>query len=178
VTNAAELAQRISFLRAEFAADSLIEPFLDSREFYVAVWGNAEPEALPPMELDYTIFSDMRDRLYTYEWKFDQSSRGFREMKIPCPAPADRPDWLARLAAVALEAYRAIGLRDYGRVDLRMLRDGPQILDVNANPDLDLTSVLPVSALAVGLSYGAMLDRIVGFVAEHMPAHSTARMVL
>jgi D-alanine-D-alanine ligase len=175
VTNAAELAERIKFIRTDFADEALVEPFLDSREFHVAVWGNDPPEALPPMELDYSIFSDMRDRLYTYEWKFDRSSVGFRDMKMPCPAPADRPDWQARLMAVAIAAYRALGLRDYGRMDMRMLGDEPQILDVNANPDLDVTSVLPVSSRAVGCSYGAMLDRIIGYAAGRMPARSSAR---
>jgi D-alanine-D-alanine ligase len=178
VTNAAELARRIQFLRAEFADDALVEPFLDTREFHVAVWGNDQPEALSPVELDYSIFSDIRDRLYTYEWKFDQSSRGYRDMKTPCPAPADRPDWQARLRALAVEAYQVIGLRDYGRVDMRMLGDEPQILDVNANPDLDVTSVLPVSARALGLSYGAMLDRIVYFAAARMPHPVAVKVTL
>ena len=170
VMNAAELARRIEFLRAELADEALVEPFLDSREFHVAVWGNDQPEALPPLELDYSIFSNLRDRLYTYQWKFEPNSVGFREMKVFCPAPADRPDWQARLQAVAVAAYQAIGLRDYGRIDMRMLGDEPQILDVNANPDLDVTSVLPVSSRAAGCSYGAMLDRIVQYAAVRMPA--------
>jgi len=175
VNNANELAQRIGFVRRELCDDALVEPFLDTREFHVAVWGNAEPEALPPVELDYSGFSDQRDRLYTYEWKFDQTSRGFK-LPNPCPAPADRPDWQARLEAVAVAAYRALGVRDYGRIDLRMLGDEPQILDVNANPDLDVTSVLSISARAVGLSYGAMVDRIISFAAERLRAPAAARL--
>jgi len=178
VTNATELADRIRFIRTEFSDDALVEPFLDSREFHVAVWGNDQLQALPPMELDYSIFSDIRDRLYTYEWKFDRLSVGFRHMKMPCPAPADRPDWQARLMAVALDAYRVIGLRDYGRVDMRMLGDEPQILDVNANPDLDVSSVLPVCSGAVGYTYGAMLDRIISYAAERMPARYSVRQMI
>ena len=82
----------------------------------------------------------------------------------------DRPDWQARLTAVALAAYRAIGLRGYGRIDMRMLGDEPQILDVNANPDLDVTSVLPVSSRAAGYTYGGMLARILDYAAERRPA--------
>lgn len=174
VTNSAELARRVRFMRAEYHDDALVEPFLDSREFHVAVWGNAQPEALPPLELDYSNFYDIRDRLYTYEWKFDQSSPGYK-MPMPCPAPADRPDWQARLMAVAVEAYQVIGLRDYGRVDLRMLGDEPQILDVNANPDLDVSSVLPRSSEAAGLSYGEMVDRIVSLAAPRLPARAAVK---
>lgn len=168
--NAADLARRIAFLRHALHDDALVEPFLDTREFHVAVWGNGQPEALPPLELGYAAFDDPRDRLYTYDWKFDRNSRGFKEIQMICPAPADRPDWRARLEAVSVAAYQALGLRDFGRLDLRMLGDEPQILDVNCNPDLDVTSVLPISAKSLGLTYGQMVDRIVEFAAARMPA--------
>jgi len=162
------LATRIAWLRATLRDESLVEPFLDSREFHVAVWGNGHPEALPPMEIDYSIFAERRDRLYTYQWKFDLHSWGYKEMKTPCPAPADDPALRARLEDIALAAYRVAGLRDYGRMDMRMWGDEPVILDVNANPDLDSTSVHPIAASAMGLTYGEMAARIVGYAAERM----------
>ncbi|MEP7356032.1 MAG: hypothetical protein ABI847_02175 [Anaerolineales bacterium] len=168
--NAAELAIRIDYLRRSFNDEALVEPFLDTREFQVAVWGNRDPQALPPQEFDYSAFDDQRDRLYTYDWKFNPQSRGYSEIKMVCPAPADRPDWRARLMEVSVEAYRSLGLRDYGRIDLRMQGDEPQILDVNANPDLEYISVLPASSRSVGLNYGAMLDHILRLAAERMPA--------
>jgi D-alanine-D-alanine ligase len=169
VDHAAGLARRIAFLRDTLHDESLVEPFLDTREFHVAVWGNAQPQALPPLELSYEIFDDPRDRLYTYDWKFDRLSRGFKGIKMICPAPEDRPDWRARLESVAVAAYQALGLRDYGRLDLRMLGDEPQVLDVNCNPDLDVTSVLPISSNALGLTFGQMVDRIVTLASERMP---------
>lgn len=170
VDTPAELAARIAYMRDTLHDEALVEPFLDTREFHVAVWGNQSPEALPPLEYDFSIFSERGDRIYTYEWKFDRSSKGFKEIKMPCPAPEDRPDWQARLKEVAAAAYTVLGLRDYGRLDLRMLGDEPQILDANANPDLDVTSVLPSGARALGLTYGQMVDRILRYAAERMPA--------
>jgi D-alanine-D-alanine ligase len=172
VTDAAGLARRITYLRERLHDDALVEPFLDSREFHVAVWGNRQPQALPPLELGYAAFSEREDRLYTYEWKFDTASRGFNEIDMVCPAPLDRPDWRARLEALAIGAYQALGLRDYGRIDLRMLGDDPQILDVNANPDLDVTSVMPMGAAALGLTFGQMVDRILQYAAERLPAEA------
>jgi hypothetical protein len=43
---------------------------------------------------------------------------------------------------------------------------------VNANPDLEVTSVLPVSAQAVGHTYGGMLDQIIQYAAARMPARN------
>lgn len=169
VHNPAQLAQRIAYMRDQLQDDSIVEPFLDSREFQVAVWGNENPEALPPMEFDFSMFSDARDRIYTYDWKFDRASRGYKEIRLPCPAPLDRPDWQARLEAVALKAYRVVGLRDYGRFDMRMLGDEPQILDVNPNPDLDHISVVLAGVKTKGLNYGQMASQIIQFAAKRMP---------
>jgi D-alanine-D-alanine ligase len=169
VANAAELAARIEYLRRSYDDEALVEPFLDTREFQVAVWGNEVPKALPPLEFDYSAFDDPQDRLYTYDWKFNPDSRGYHEIKMVCPAPADRPDWQARLMEVSVGAYRALGLRDYGRIDLRMQGDEPQILDVNPNPDLENVSVLPASSHSLGMSYGEMLDHILCLAAERMP---------
>jgi len=89
---------------------------------------------------------------------------------MPCPAPIDRPDWRARLETVAVAAYRALGLRDYARFDMRMLGDEPQILYVNVNPDLltDGRSVFVAAAKALGIGYGRMASKIIEFAAVRM----------
>ncbi len=164
-----QLARRVLHLRQNFNDDALVEPFLDSREFQVAVWGNDNPEALPPSEIVYSIFTEMRDRLHTQQWKIDRESRGYKEITMPCPAPLDRPDWRARIETVAVKAYQVVGLRDYARFDLRMLGDEPQILDVNANPELDPLSVVVAGAQAKGMSYGQMASKIIQFAVMRMP---------
>ena len=166
-----QLARRVVHLRQNHGDDALVEPFLDTREFQVAVWGNDSPEALPPAEIVYSMFTEVRDRLYTEEWKTDRASRGYEAIQMPCPAPLDRPDWRARLETVAVSAYQAIGLRDYARFDLRMLGDEPQILDVNVNPDLltDGRSVFVAAAQAQGMSYARMVRKIIEFAAVRMP---------
>jgi D-alanine-D-alanine ligase len=165
-----QLARRVIHLRQNHDDDALVEPFLDTREFHVAVWGNDAPEALPPAEIVYSMFTEVRDRLYTAEWKNDRVSRGYNEILMPCPAPLDRPDWRARLETVAVSAYQAIGLRDYARIDMRMLGDEPQILDVNANPELlaDGRSVFVAAAKAQGIGYAGMVSKIIEFAAVRM----------
>jgi D-alanine-D-alanine ligase len=163
------LARQIVHLRETYQDDALVEPFLEAREFHVAVWGNEDPQALPPVEFDFSMFKDVHDRIYTYDWKFDRGSRGYLEIKMPCPAPLDKPHWRARIEAVAVQAYQVIGLRDYGRLDMRMFGDEPQILDVNPNPDLDPTSVVLAGARALGMDYGQMVGRIIEYASARMP---------
>jgi D-alanine-D-alanine ligase len=169
VMTAEQLADRIAYLRRAYQDDALVEPFLDTREFQVAVWGNGHPEALPPSEMVYSTFTDFRDRLHTQAWKIDRDSRGYKEIRMPCPAPLDRPDWRARVEAIGVSAYQLLGLRDYARFDMRMLGDEPQLLDVNANPELDPESVVVAGARAIGLSYGQMVSRIIQSAAVRMP---------
>ncbi len=169
VSSPEQLAHRITYLRDTIQDDSLVEPFLDTREFQVAVWGNDPPEALPPSEIVFSTFSEMRDRLHTQKWKIDRDSRGYREIKMPCPAPLDRPDWRRQLDQIAVDAYRTIGLRDYARFDFRMLGDEPQILDVNSNPELDPLSVVLAGTLTRGMNYGRMVSQIIQFAAPRMP---------
>jgi D-alanine-D-alanine ligase len=169
VDSPAQLAARIAWLNNALDDQAIVEPFLDSREFHVAVWGNDPPAAMPAAELDFSMFADRRDRLYTVDWKFDLHSQGYKQIQTPCPAPADDPALRARLEEIAVEAYQATGLRDYGRMDIRMQGDEPMILDVNANPDLDPTSVHPIAAEVMGLSYGEMAARIVEFAAQRLP---------
>jgi len=166
------IAERVRFLRATYDDDALVEPFLDTREFQVGVWGNENPEALPPSEMVYSMFDDIRDRLHTAAWKRDRQSRGFKEIQMPCPAPADRPDWRRRIEQIAVQAYKTLGLRDYGRFDLRMLGDEPQVLDVNSNPELDEMSVVLAGAVAKGLTYGQMVSQIIQFAEPRMPGRS------
>ena len=169
VTTPEQLADRIAYLRCTYQDAALVEPFLDTREFQVAVWGNGHPEALPPSEMIYSTFADFRDRFHTQAWKIERDSRGYKEIRMPCPAPLDRPDWRARVEAVGIAAYQVFGLRDYARFDMRMLDDEPQVLDVNANPELDPESVVVAGARARGLSYGQMVGRIIELAAARMP---------
>lgn len=168
VHDSKQLVDRIAYMRAAFHDDSLVEPFLDTREFHVGVFGNGQPEPLPPAEYDYSAFGDMHDRLFTYSWKYDETAWGYHAVKVVAPAPADDPGLQERLQVVAVAAYKALEVLDYGRIDLRMLGDQPQVLDVNPNPDLDSNSAIMTSARSVGLTYADVVERII--------LHATARM--
>lgn len=169
VTGPEELASRIAYLATRFDDQAIVEPFIDTREFQVAVWGNEQPEALPPSEIVFSAFTDIRDRFHTMQWKIERQSRGYQEIQMTCPAPVDRPDWRRRLEDIGLQAYKAFGLRDYARFDMRMLGDEPQVLDVNCNPELDPQSVVLAGAKAIGLTYGGMVRRIIECASTRMP---------
>ncbi|MDZ7343379.1 MAG: hypothetical protein ONA90_02570, partial [candidate division KSB1 bacterium] len=56
------LIRQVRLIYGEYDQPSLVEPFIDGREFHTAVWGNRKIEALPPVELNFSSFADWRER--------------------------------------------------------------------------------------------------------------------
>jgi len=168
------LSRQIKWVRKNFASASLVEPFLNDREFQVAVWGNHKLQALPPMELDYSEFTALNDRLYTFDSKFNPNSPGWFGIKWHCPAPIGE-SLREELTRVAVAAFRAVRCRDYARFDIRLFKGQPMILDVNPNPDLDPTSVLPAAAQTLGIDYASLSLRLLKLAAMRMQRRQSAR---
>jgi D-alanine-D-alanine ligase len=126
----------------------VVEEFIPGREFSSGVLGE---EALPLVEI---IASD---EFYSYDAKYKPG--GSRHL---VPAPIDG-DLTARLQMLALSVHRMLGLRDYSRTDFIVTKEGrPYILEINALPGLTPLSLLPDEAKAAGISFEALIDRLLG----------------
>ena len=135
---------------AKTYAQIMAEEFLDGREFTVAILGE---EALPVIEIVPNA-----DDFYTFDAKY--APGGSTHI---VPAKIDE-DLAARLQMIALSVHRLLGLRDYSRTDFIVTREGrPQILEINTLPGLTATSLVPDACAAVGISYEALVDRLVGY---------------
>jgi D-alanine-D-alanine ligase len=168
VLDAAEMEQRIAHVTATYEQPALVEDFIDGREFHVPLWGNGSIEMLPPVEMDFSAISSVRDRLCTYEAKFDTDSAACRRIKSRIPARLDAAEREALEASCRL-AYRLGGCRDYGRIDVRQ-RDGRMyVLDVNPNADLSADASVALAARKAGFCYGAMGSRLVEWAQNRAP---------
>lgn len=135
---------------AQKYSEILAEEFIPGREFTCGVLGE---EALPVVEI-----VPNRDEFYTYEAKY--AAGGSTHI---VPARID-DDLAARLQMLALSVHRLVGLRDYSRTDFIVSKEGrPYILEINTLPGLTPTSILPDACGAVGISYEALVDRLVGY---------------
>jgi D-alanine-D-alanine ligase len=139
---------------------ALAEEYVEGREFYVGVLGNNEARALPPIELDFSAMPDDKPNIYTSKAKWDRKSVEYKGVQ---PKIADIPDELkARLCKVSLDAYRALRVRDYGRVDLRVADTGEiYVLEVNASCYLEQNDEFTMSAKSAGLTYEELIQEIV-----------------
>jgi D-alanine-D-alanine ligase len=159
------LIERIAFVIETYRQPALVEEFIDGREFRVTLWGNEDVEVLPPVEMEFSAFSDLRERLCSWDAKFTPGSRHYTEIRTVAPAPLTAEE-LRLLEEVSRAAYRAMKIRDYARFDFR-LRDGIfYLLDPNPNPDISADASLALTAELAGYSYGHMGSRLVRLAAK------------
>ena len=164
-----ELLRTMSALQAEYQSPVLIEQFIDGREFYVGVLGNANAEALPVIELDFSGFPADKPKIASYEAKWGEGGEGkgaeFAGTESVFPEHLD-PDLARRLQEVAVAAFQALRLRDYARIDLRVTASGDvYVIEVNPNCYLEAKSEFARAAERDGLSYDALIAQIVELAA-------------
>jgi D-alanine-D-alanine ligase len=160
-----ELFEQLDALHAEYASPILVEEFIEGREFYVGVIGNAQPEALPIMEMDFTGFPAGKPRIASWaaKWGDDGDEKGaeFDGTKSVFPGDLDE-DLAERVSAAAVDAFKALRLRDYARVDMRVNAAGEvHVLEINPNCYLEKHAEFSRAARKAGIEYDALIARIV-----------------
>ena len=167
VDSGQELKRGIEQVLDRWKQPALVEDFIDGVEFNVSIWGNGRLKTLPLAAIDYSAFPDYHDRLCTFDAKWDPDSEAFHLASVTCPA--DISERLReRIEDAGLAAYKALKVRDYGRIDLRVRRGIPYVFDVNSNPDITMEGGLARSARAAGYDYGQLTARIVELAARRM----------
>ncbi len=165
VQSQSELADRVRYVLETFEQPALIEEFIDGREFHVGVLGNGKLQTLPPAEMDFTAFDNVKDRLCTFESKFDPQSVAYNLIELQLPATLT-PNEQRQIEETALSAYRAAGCRDYARLDLRLREGVFYVLDVNPNADISPDTSLALAAEMAGLPYGRLGSLLVNLSAQ------------
>lgn len=161
VRSYAELVARTRELWAEYKEPVLAERYVDGREVNVTVFGHRDKTSVLPLhEIDFAAMPDGRPRIVSYAAKWDENHVDYAGTK-PVPLRGLAPEVIANIERVAQAAYRAVDLRDYGRVDLRVDAGGiPWVIDVNPNPDISPDAGVCRAAAAAGMSYPQMVARI------------------
>ncbi|HWM41496.1 MAG TPA: D-alanine--D-alanine ligase [Burkholderiales bacterium] len=117
----------------------IAEKFIDGPELTVAIVGE---RVLPIIRIETPR------EFYDYEAKYIANDTRYL---IPCGVPEKQEK---ELQALCLKAFRALGCRGWGRVDLMLDKRGrPFLLEVNTSPGMTDHSLVPMAARAVGISY-------------------------
>lgn len=160
-----QLLNRIETIQDDFSQPALVEQYIEGREFYVGVIGNVSPRALPIIEMDFTGFPDDRPRIASFEakWGDDGSGAGpeFAGTKSVL-ATSLGADLTSRIQHIACEAFQALRLRDYARIDFRLSDTGEIfVIEVNPNCYLEKSAEFATSAAADGMDHGELIRTII-----------------
>lgn len=157
------LAERVDFVHQRFDQPAIAEEFVDGRELYVGIVGPDDaPEILPFTEM---VFDKQRtrpeERIATTAAKWDapyRERKGIRNVFARRIARAARE----RIEEVCRTAYRALWLRDYARLDVRLTAEGEVwVIEANANPFISDGHDMANMAWKAGMAYPAFIQRLV-----------------
>jgi len=147
---------------SRFPAGVLVEEFIPGKDLTVAFLEKSAAEragVLTPVEyvIDESELAKRRYRIYDYDLK----SVHYDAVNVKCPA--DFPAWvLERAQDMARRAYRALGVRDLGRIDFRVADDGQvYFIEINALPSLEPGAGIYAAAALEGLHTDAVLGKVV-----------------
>src|SRR5215472_3398326 len=158
-----ELRDVVAELVATLRQPCLVEQFVDGRELNVALLGYPAARVLPLSEIDFSALPAGEPAIVSYAAKWEEGSAA-DEGTRPVLHPQLPNAVAARVREAAVEAFRAVGMRDYGRVDVRLSVEGtPYVVDVNPNCDLSSNAGMARAAAAVGIDYPALVRLLVRY---------------
>ncbi len=157
--------ERARYLLATYGQPVLAEPYLPGDEFTVAVLGNGSAaQALPVIRYRFGALPDGALPVMGYEakWLWDRPDTDLDVLECPARVPEEL---VQQIRSTALAAYRALGCRDWSRVDLRLDADGaPHVLEVNPlpgiMPDPQAHSCFPCAASAADMTYDELIQDV------------------
>lgn len=160
VHDADQLRERAEFVHRQLGTDVIAERFIPGRELYVGILGNQRLDVLPIWELLFSKANGEVPLIATAKVKWDpgyQKKLGVKTEEAQDLPPAVRQG----IVRLCQRAYRVLNLTGYARIDLRLTPEGGIfVLEANPNPQLAYGEDFAESAQASGISYEALLQRI------------------
>lgn len=154
------LAERVRFIHEKTKDDAIAEQYIEGREIYVGVIGNNRLTTFPAWEMNFGKMPEDMARIATSRVKWDRNYQKKHGITTHAAADIDAATQ-DRISKLCKRVYRALSMSGYGRMDLRMTADGEiYVIEANANPNIEYGEDFAESAESSGLSYEALLQRI------------------
>ena len=158
-----ELSRRLLKLERRHGQAFFAERFVPGREFNIGLVEDAsgKPEILPAAEIDFSRLAPNRPRIVGYAAKWETESEEYAATPRTFPIGPGDAELIHRLSALAADAWSALGLAGYARVDFRIDSGGrPFVLEANANPCLAYDAGLAAAASRAGIAFPELARRL------------------
>ena len=173
VTSDEKLVERVAFMHETFGVDVIAEEYIEGRELYVGVVGNRRLHAFPVWEMMLDQLPDKAPRIATRKVKWDLAYQ--KKYHIDTAAAELPPGTAEHINKLCTNIYRVLKMSGYARIDLRLAPDGKvYVLEANPNPDLQRAEDFAQSALAEGVEYPVLIQRIVNLGLSYQVEWDTA----
>jgi D-alanine-D-alanine ligase len=164
-----KLRERVAFIHESIGTAAIVEQYIEGRELYVGILGNQALQALPVWELFFKNMPEGAKRIATDRVKW--SVKYQKKYGIDSGPTVDLPDAkINEIQHLCKRAYRALELSGYARIDLRLDEAGNVwVLEANPNPQIARGEDFAASAEKQGVSYEALLQRIINLGLRWQP---------
>jgi D-alanine-D-alanine ligase len=169
VEDETSLKRQIEHLVEVYRQPILVEEYIEGREFTVGILEDGDARVLPIVEV---VFDGPRGLvLFNPDESVIPLIRQVRGDGVPLPTahhhavcPAEIDEALAReIERTALKAFKALGCRDWCRMEMRRAEDGTlYVLELNPIAGIDPSYWLPKAAEVAGLGYEGLVNAILG----------------
>ena len=164
VNDSTSLLSQVKLVSGAYG-NSLVEEFINGREFNATVMGNSQCTVLPVSEITYSLPPEMPEIL-TFSAKWEPDSPYYRGTQVVCPARITAKE-RENIHELALSAFRLLGCRGYARVDMRMDREGRlNVIEVNPNADISPDAGAARQAEAADMTYTQFIEKILHLALE------------
>lgn len=166
-----QLAERVSFVHRQTNTDAIAEQYINGREIYVGVIGNQKLQAFPPWELAMKNLPEGAANIATGRLKWNKSYQ--EKVGLVTEAAKIPPEMKKKIERLSKRIYRILGLSGYARLDYRLTETGQvYLLEANPNPQIALNEDFADSAAHSGVSYEALLQKIITLGLSYSPVRA------
>lgn len=160
VEDETKLRERVQFIHDSIRTDAIVEQYVEGRELYCGVIGNQRLQVLPVWEMTFANMPDSQRRIATERVKWSVTYQ--KRVGIDTGPAKDLPEGATeRIQHISRRVYQVLQLSGYARIDLRLDGQGQvYVLEANPNPQIASAEDFAQSAIAAGLPYPALLQRI------------------
>ncbi len=151
VSNDKDLRDAIQFVNEEFEQQALVEQFIRGREFAIGLLGNSPVETFPVLEID---LEGDPDAIQTV------GDKKLKPKNKICPANIS-PELEAEMKNLSIRAFKALNLRDFSRVDIRLDEDDNiYLLEINSMASIGPSGSYPAAAMVAGYNYESLVNKM------------------